>query len=96
MLVPCQPSNNRRSQRPHPRFNQHIAYQPSKPNKVGSVARRGKAAGGLAQTTCKRYPGQNRGMPKDTAFYISVDSEREARTGGRTAQFGYSRRYRGP
>jgi len=47
MLVPCQPSNNRLSQRPHPGSNQHIAHQPSKRNKVGSVARKDKAADGF-------------------------------------------------
>ncbi len=56
ILVPYQPSNNRRSQRPHPRFNQHVAYQPSKPNKVGSIARRGKAAGGFGPDDVQTVP----------------------------------------
>lgn len=59
MLVPCQPSNNRLSQRPHPGSNQHIAHQPSKRNKVGSVARRGKAAGGFGPDDVRTVPRPN-------------------------------------
>jgi len=72
MVVPCQPSNNRLSQRSHPGSNQHIAHQPSKRNKVGSVARRGKAASGLVQTTYERYLGQTRGMLREGLHVHSI------------------------